>query len=222
MESDVAVLFAQTENVRLAHERLAAGEEAGVGAELRAFGQHAVHLLKGEVLLVAVLRRPAARAAHVAGARRVHEDNPGNVAVVLLGVLLRLLEAAEAALVGGSCQEGLEKVGVTLAQQALGVVRPLAVGVVCDLVQHLKGLRRPDAGVNFLDHVDKVVCDGADVLRLAFFDERVEHGLKGLALCCMGDLFCCVHSITIPFLARDASGILKIQEERAQSFPSVA
>ena len=192
-----------------------------MGAELRAFGQHTVHLLKGEVLLVTVLCRPAARAAHVAGARRVHEDDPRDVAVILFGVCPRLLEAAEAALIGSGRQEGLEKVGVALAQQALGVVCPFAVGVVCDLVQHLEGLRRPDAGVDLLDHVDKVVCDGADVLLLTFSDEGVEHGLKGLALCCMGDFFCCVHSVTIPFPARGA-GILKIQEERARSFPSVA
>ena len=211
----------QAEDVRLAHERFAAGEEAGVGAELCALGQHAVHLLKGEVLLVAVLRRPAARAAHIAGARRVHEDDPRDVAVILFGVCPRLLEAAEAALIGSGRQEGPEKVGVALAQQALGVVCPFAVGGVCDLVQHLEGLRRPDAGVDLLDHVDKVVCDGADVLRLAFSDERVEHGLKGLALCCVGDFSCCVHSVTIPFPARGA-GILKIQEERARSFPSVA
>ena len=221
VEGDVAVLFAQAEDVCLAHERFAAGEEAGVGAELCALGQHTVHLLKGEVLLVAVLRRPAARAAHIAGARRVHEDDPRDIAVILLGVCPCLLEAAEAALIGSGRQEGLEKVGVALAQQALGVVCPFAVGVVCDLVQHFKGLRRPDAEVDLLDHVDKVVCDGADVLRLAFSDERVEHGLKGLALCCVGDFFCCVHSVTIPFPARGA-GILKIQEERARSFPSVA
>ena len=171
MESDVAVLFAQAEDVCLTHERFAAGEEAGVGAELCALGQHAVHLLKGEVLLVAVLRRPAARAAHIAGARRVHEDDPRDVAVVFFGVRPRLLEAAEAALVGGGRQEGPEKIRVALAQQTLGIVRPLAAWVVCDLVQHRKGLRLPDARVDLLHHTDKVVGDLADVLRPAFPDE---------------------------------------------------
>ena len=171
VEGDVAVLFAQTENVRLAHERLAAGEETGVGAERCALGQHAVHLLEGQVLLVAVLRRPAARAAHIAGARRVHEDDPRDVAVVFFGVHPRLLEAAEAALVGGGRQEGPEKIRVALAQQTLGIVRPLAVRVVCDLVQHRKGLRLPDARVDLLHHTDKVVGDLADVLRPAFPDE---------------------------------------------------
>ena len=171
MEGDIAVLFAQAEDVCLAHERLAAGEETGVGAERCALGQHAVHLLKGQVLLVAVLRRPAARAAHIAGARRVHEDDPRDIAVILLGVCPCPLEAAEAALVGGGRQEGPEKIGVALAQQALGIVRPLAVRVVCDLVQHLKGLRLPDARVDLLHHTDKVIGDLADVLGLAFLDE---------------------------------------------------
>ena len=171
VEGDVAVLFAQAEDVRLAHERLAAGEETGVGAERCALGQHAVHLLEGQVLLVAVLRRPAARAAHIAGARRVHEDDPRDIAVILLGVCPCLLEAAEAALVGGGRQEGPEKIRVALAQQTLGIVRPLAVRVVCDLVQHRKGLRLPDARVDLLHHADKVVGDLADVLRPAFPDE---------------------------------------------------
>ena len=151
-----------------------------MGAELCALGQHAVHLLKGEVLLVAVLRRPAARAAHIAGARRVHEDDPRDVAVILFGVCPRLLEAAEAALVGGGRQEGPEKVGVALAQQALGVVCPFAVGGVCNLVQHLEGLRRPDAGVDLLDHVDKVVCDGADVLVWLFLMSESSMASKAL------------------------------------------
>ena len=81
------------------------------------------------------------------------------------------LEAAEAALVGGGRQEGPEKIRVALAQQTLGIVRPLAVRVVCDLVQHRKGLRLPDARVDLLHHTDKVVGDLADVLRPAFPDE---------------------------------------------------
>ena len=82
-----------------------------------------------------------------------------------------LLEAAEAALVGGGRQEGPEKIRVALAQQTLGIVRPLAVRVVCNLVQHRKGLRLPDARVDLLHHTDKVVGDLADVLRPAFLDE---------------------------------------------------
>ena len=65
---------------------LAVGEEAGVGAELLGLGQHTIHFFKGEILVVAVFRRPAALAAHVACARRIHQDKPGNVAAILFGV----------------------------------------------------------------------------------------------------------------------------------------
>ena len=101
----------------------------------------------------------------------LEDFSPRDVAVVFFGVRLRLLEAAEAALVGGGRQEGPEKIRVALAQQTLGIVRPLAVRVVCDLVQHRKGLRLPDARVDLLHHTDKVVGDLADVLRPAFPDE---------------------------------------------------
>lgn len=40
-------------------QRRAAGKEAGVGTQRLGLGQHTIHLLKGQALLVAVLRSAA-------------------------------------------------------------------------------------------------------------------------------------------------------------------
>ena len=101
MERHVPVLFAQADDILLPQQRLAAGKETGVGAQRLGLCQHPIHLLKGQALLVAVLRRPAAGAVHIAGGGGVHEDDPGNVALVLFGQLPGRAVAPEAPFIGG-------------------------------------------------------------------------------------------------------------------------
>ena len=90
VEGHIPVLFAQ------ADERLAAGEQTGMGAQLLGLGEDSIHLLKGQALLMAVFGGPAAGAVHIAGGGGVHQNEPRDVAAVLFGVLLGLLIAAEA------------------------------------------------------------------------------------------------------------------------------
>ena len=84
----------------LPQQRFAAGEEAGVGAQLFGLRQHPVHLLVGQALLMAVLCGPAAGAVHVAGGGGIHQDELGYIDVIFLGGLLRCLVDPEAAFVG--------------------------------------------------------------------------------------------------------------------------
>lgn len=65
VERHVPVLFAQTDDVLFPQQRLAAGEEAGVGTQGLGLGEHPVHFLEGQALLVAIFRRPAAGAVHM-------------------------------------------------------------------------------------------------------------------------------------------------------------
>ena len=80
----VRVPLADLDEVMLAHERLAARVDVHVGAELLALCHDRVDVLERQVLLVAVLRGPAAGAVQVAGARGVQQDRPGDVSLVLL------------------------------------------------------------------------------------------------------------------------------------------
>ena len=90
-EHAVGVHLAKLDEVLLADQRLAARVDVHVGAQLFALLDDGVDFLKAQVLPIAVLRRPAARAVQVAGARRVEQDGPRDVALVLfaVGFLLR-------------------------------------------------------------------------------------------------------------------------------------
>ncbi len=91
------VLLAEPDEVSFAHERLAAGVDEDVRAELLALVDDGVDVVIAQVELVAVLCRPAARAMQVAGGGGVEQDGPGNVALVFLAVLADGLGAAEEA-----------------------------------------------------------------------------------------------------------------------------
>lgn len=177
VERHVPVLFTQVNDVFFPQQRLAAGEEAGVGTQGLGLGEHPAHLLKGQTLLVAIFRRPAAGAVHIAGGGGIHQNQPRHVDIVLGCVLLRRLIAPEAALVGRVGQGGLENIGVVLPDQPLGIVGPLAVGVLGDHAQGVEGDVRPGALVDFLDHVDELLGQVAHVLGLALFQHGVEDGL---------------------------------------------
>ena len=181
VEGNIAVLFAEPDNILLAHERLSAGKQACMRAELFALGQNAVHFLECEALLVTVFCRPAAGAAHVARGGRVHQNQPRDVDIILCRRLLRHMVAADAAFIDGVGQERFENVRVVVANQALGIMRPFAVRVVCNHAKRLERVLAPHVAVELFHHVHKVGGNLRRVLRLPFFDEVVENCLKRLS-----------------------------------------
>ena len=78
----ILVLFTQADEVVLAHERLAAGVDVDMAAELLALADDGVDILEGKVERMPVLGRPAARATQVAGARGVEQDRIRDVALM--------------------------------------------------------------------------------------------------------------------------------------------
>ena len=76
------MLLAQADEVVLAHERLAAGVDVDMAAELLALADDGVDVLEGKVERVSVFSRPAARATQVAGARGVEQDRIRDVALM--------------------------------------------------------------------------------------------------------------------------------------------
>ena len=144
------MLFAQSDDVLLADKRLPAGHQIEVGAEFLALRDDAAHLVIGKVHLVAVLRRPAADAVFVAGGRRVEQERPGNVAVVL-GFALSLAFAAEDGRVDDEVLEQLHAHAlVDVVVDAQDELRPVAVRIL----QH--GLDRPHVLVQLAGDVETV------------------------------------------------------------------
>ena len=194
------MLFTQADNILFADEGFAAGKETGMGAQFLCLGQHPVHLLKGQTLLMAVFRRPAAGAVHIAGGGRIHQNQPGNIAAVFFGVFLRLLVAAEAALVHCIGQERFKNIGVGLIQQPLDIMRPLAIGLVGNHMQHFKGFFFPHAALDLFGHIHQILRRRCSVLSTSLFNKVIQYLFKSLAFCRVGGLFHQCHKF--PFLSR--------------------
>ena len=128
-ELHIVVLLGQLQDVGLADQRLAAGEHVEVHAQLLALRDDLVHIVKAQVVLVAVLAGPAAHAVHVAGGGGVEQDQPGDVALVLDAVLADGLGATEEGLVTQVQSCGAGHIGVQLVQHAVDEPGPLAVRV---------------------------------------------------------------------------------------------
>ena len=99
-EHTVRVHFAELYDVPFAYQRLAAGVNVHIGAQLFALGDDRVQIIQAQVELVTVFRRPAAGAVHIAGGGGVQQDGPGDVAVLPLADLL---------LDGAALQTGIEQ-----------------------------------------------------------------------------------------------------------------
>ena len=146
----IVVLLGQLEDISLTHQRLAAGQHVQVHAQLLALGDDLVHILKAEVVLVAVLTGPAAHAVHVAGRGGVKQDQPGNVALIFDTILADGLGAAEEGLIAQVQGRGAGHVGVQLVQHTVDELRPLAVGVGQGLLGVCVGLLAEGIAVELL------------------------------------------------------------------------
>ena len=73
--------FAQPDQISLAHQRLAAGIDVHMDAQLLALADDRIQRLQAQVKPVAVFRSPASGAVHIAGGGGIHQDGPGHVAV---------------------------------------------------------------------------------------------------------------------------------------------
>jgi len=146
----IVMLFGQLKHVLLAHQRLAAGQHIQIHAQLLALRNDLIHVLKAEVVLVAVLACPAAHAVHIAGRGGVEQNQPRDVALILDAVLTDHLSAAEEGFVAQIQCGGTRNMGVGLVQHAVDELRPLAVGVGQHLFGVLVGLVAEAAAVELL------------------------------------------------------------------------
>ena len=146
----IVVLLGQLEDISLAHQRLTAGEHVQINAQLLTLGDDLIHIVKAQVVLVAVLTGPAAHAVHIAGRGGVKQDQPGNVALIFDTILADGLGAAEEGLIAQVQGRGAGHVGVQLVQHTVDELRPLAVGVGQGLLGVCVGLLAEGIAVELL------------------------------------------------------------------------
>ena len=194
----IVVLFRQLEHVLLAHQRLAAGQHIQVNAQFLALRDDLVHILKAEVVLVAVLTCPAANAVHIAGRGGVEQDQPGDIALVLDAVLADGLGAAEEGFVAQIQRSGARHMGVGLVQHTVDEFRPLAVGVGQHLFGVLVGLIAEAAAVELLCSIYQLAHCFFTVL-LGAGKRHVHYFTKCSTLHLVGQILKrCIHSFFLP------------------------
>ena len=108
----VVMLSAQLNDIFFADHGLAAGEHIEINAQFFSLGDHRIHLFKGKVQLVSVFRRPASCAVQITCAGWIHQNDPGNVAVVDLSHLADRLRSVVKSLVPQIQKRGLQNVGM--------------------------------------------------------------------------------------------------------------
>ena len=199
----VELLLGQLQDIGLAHQRLTAGQHVQIHAQLLALGDDLVHIIKAEVVLMAVLTGPAAHAVHVAGAGGVEQDQPGDVALVLDAVLADHLGAAEESLVAQVQRHGAGHVGVGLVQHAVDQFGPLAVRVGQGLLCVLVGLIAEGPAVELLCHVHQL-AHGLLTIFIGMRKHHVHHLADGGALHFMCQIL--NRSIHYPFPPSDMFG----------------
>ena len=191
----VPVLLRQLEDVVHANRRLTAGHHVQVDTQLLALGDDLVHVLIGEVGLVAVGAGPAAHAVHVAGHGGIEEDQPRDVAVVLLTVLADLLGAAKERLIAEGHDEVLGIAGIGVIDDAVDVFDPLAVVVadaLADLVKCRLVLVVSDELLRQVDDLDIGIHSVLIALPLDVLEQAVDRHRHCLTLCSVLHVFDCV------------------------------
>ena len=87
MECAVIMLLAQTDQICLAHKRLASGIHIEVNAKLLALCNNGIQIFKGKIQLMPVLGSPTAGTVHVTGTGRIHQNQPRHLALQLFPFL---------------------------------------------------------------------------------------------------------------------------------------
>ena len=126
----IVVLVAQGDQVVPAHHRLPAGIDVDVHSQLLTLGDDAVNLVKAQVQLVAVFRRPTAGAVQVAGRGGIQQNGPGDVAAVFRPGLLLFLPSDQVAVQNEIFKKGPTYPIVDVCPHALDEPVPVVVGIL--------------------------------------------------------------------------------------------
>ena len=197
-EDAVIVLLCELCDILPADHRLAACHHEEVAAKLLCLGDDLVHIVEGKVQRLRVVSSPAADAMHVAGARRIEDDDPGHIALILLGRLRRLAQTAECCLIGAIERGGLEDVRIETVGKPDQEVFPL--GAWIESLPERNCHIRCGVGKKLHAHIEELLDSLLGVVALDALYCRIEGKAECLALCSMCQLR--LHGHAHPFLPR--------------------
>ena len=133
-----------------------------MGAHGDALVYDIVELIKGEALLVAVFRAPAALALAVAGACRVEQNDPRNIAVIFFAVCANGLCAVDSRAKSESEHHVHQNIVVDLIYKPERQLTPDVLGVfrtLAEAVEVLRGEYIADKQLGFVNKLNQV-CVG--------------------------------------------------------------
>ena len=220
VELHVVVLFAQAQDILFAHQRLAAGEHIEVNAQLFALSDDIVHLLKGQVVVMAVFSGPAAGAAHVAGGGGIHQDQPGDVAVVFLAHFADGFGAAESSFEAQVQRGGFDHVGVQAVQVAVHKLHPFVFRVADIGADRFKGFffeRIAHELLGNIQHIQKTLAGVLFNVLKRHVQRHAERGALGLV---RKSVHCGCHNSNS--LISEMLCVLSVNGERASLPPNTA
>ena len=181
VEHAVVVDLCQFQDVLLANQRFAAGEHEHMRAQALGLVQHLVHLVIGQVQGILVVGGPAAHAMLVAGARGVEQNDPGYVALVLLGIDGGFAQAAERRFIAAVQNQRLQDVGIDFVNQLEQELFPLGARMqAC-----AQAARHTGGGVfqQLAGQVDELVDALFALASGRSMDDRVQCHAEGFTLC---------------------------------------
>ena len=179
----VVVLLRQLPDVVPADHRLAAGHQIKVSAQLFALSDDTVHILKAQIVLCAISAGPAADAVHVAGRRGIKQNQPRDVAVILLAVRANFLCAAVECLIAKVQKHRSRIMRVRLVNHLVDIFEPAVVRVLDRLADCLKRLRLRRLSIKCLGKIQNLQVKFLAVLRLlTMLQELINQHAECLAL----------------------------------------
>ncbi len=133
----IVVLLCQANDISFTHQRLATGEHIQVNAKFLAFSDNLIHILKGEVIPVAVCASPAACTMHIACGCRVKQDEPRNVAAVHLPIFTDHFCAANKSLITKIERCHPYNMGICFIQNPVDIAHPFVIRVADEASCHI-------------------------------------------------------------------------------------
>ena len=121
------MFFGKLQDIIFSHKRFSAGQQIQVDAELFALRYDFIHIREGEIMLIAVGARPAAFAMHIARRGWIEQNQPRNIAVILLPVISDFLCTFHKSVIAEIQKRGLQNVRIRFVDRPIEHGRPAVI-----------------------------------------------------------------------------------------------
>ena len=178
MERNILMFLTEADDVIFTDQRFSTGKQVSIDAKLLSFCDDLIHRFIRKIQLVSVFCCPTSSAVQVAGGRRIHQDDPRDIAVIFFLHFIRSFVSHEACFKTCVQKESLQDVRVNFMQDSFYIVCPFAVRVVCNLAEHFIRRCFPILTHDFFNLVNQRQEYVRNILCLAFLNNGIQYFFK--------------------------------------------